>query len=82
MHSQDIEKHGIMFKLGGKGNQKYSWEVQKMKSIRKHKASMKQLTKKLAHYERKNTHDCHSWGLPAGACGVKRMLLYKDGYRY
>lgn len=53
-----------------------------MKSIRKHETSMKQLTKKLAHYERKNTHDCHSWGLPAGASGVKRMLLYKDGYRY
>lgn len=27
-----------------------------MKSIKKHKTSMKQLTKKLAHYERKNTH--------------------------
>ena len=53
-----------------------------MKSIRKHKTSMKQLTKKLAHYERKNTHDCHSWGLPAGANSIKRVLLYKDGYRY
>ena len=53
-----------------------------MKSIRKYKTSTKRLTKKLAHYEHKNTLDCHSWGLPAGACGVKRMLLYKDGYRY
>lgn len=65
-----------MNKLGGKGKQNIPGR------FRKHKASMKQLTKKLAHYERKNTHDCHSWGLPAGASGVKRMLLYKDGYRY
>ena len=53
-----------------------------MKSIKKHSASLKSLTKKLAYYERKNTHDCHSWGLPAGAAGVKRAMLYKDGYRY
>lgn len=53
-----------------------------MKSIKKHSASLKRLTKKLAYYERKDTHDCHSWGLPAGACGVKRAMLYKDGYRY
>lgn len=53
-----------------------------MKSIKKYKASLKRLTKKFAYCERKNTHDCHSWGLPTGAAGVKRAMLYKDGYRY
>ncbi len=53
-----------------------------MKGIRKHQGSLKRLTKKAAHAERKATHDCHSWGLPAGACPLKRKLRYVDGYRY
>lgn len=43
---------------------------------------IKRTTKLAAHRERQRTGDTHSWGLPAGACPIKRKLRYLDGYRY
>lgn len=35
-----------------------------------------------SHKERQRTGDAHRWGLPVGACSVKRRLHYQDGYCY
>ena len=51
--------------------------VMKRKSV-----TLKRLTKLEAHKERRRTGETHSWGLPAGACPLKRKLRYVDGYRY
>lgn len=45
-------------------------------------ASSKRIIKRMAHRERQRTGETHSWGLPAGACPIKRKLRYVDGYRY
>lgn len=44
--------------------------------------TIKWRTKWAAHKERQRTGETHSWGLPAGACPLKRKLRYVDGYRY
>lgn len=50
--------------------------------MKRKSVTLKRLTKLEAHKERQRTGETHSWGLPAGACPLKRKLRYVDGYRY
>lgn len=50
--------------------------------MKRKSVTLKRLTKLAAHKERQRTGETHSWGLPIGACPLKRKLRYIDGYRY
>lgn len=52
------------------------------KQMKRKSVTLKRLTKLVAHKERQRTGETHSWGLPIGACPLKRKLRYIDGYRY